>query len=528
MTIMILSLWVMKMKLNLQSLLKKGIFKEYNILSGEDNLNINIESMSILETPDFKNYIIENSLILTTFYPIKADMKVASNLIDSLKKFNTAGLIIKPHRYIDNIPQEFIDHAKELNYPIITINYDANLSILFSNITAEIQRSDYETYSLEYTYSNLLSKVYENPSTKTLLDTVNSIENFELLIHNLEDNTIHNSSESILEKYKKYGSTQSLIQRNSDSLYYSEAVIYEGKPIYQMVFLTTSEKRHILHNYTEIFKLMIIIIYQKKLENSLKQNRFLVQFLSDKSSHYTKSQIIAVTKTYNWNITFPITLGLFNISQDDKIVRVSSLKEYINTVIVNKFHILESELRYTYMDDNLALIINTMESTDINSVFNIVYNILQNKFPQYKIRLAYSELIFDNSIISEKYNLLSSGMENIIRKKLSLKIFTEDYIELINLMKGIEHLEVIQYITKTIKPLIDYEEQHNIPLINTLYEYISSKFNIKETSEKMYTHYNTIRYRIDLVSKLGIDISSSHDFFSIYLALYFYKNLQYK
>ena len=515
------------MKLNLKTLLNKGIFKEYTIETGADNLDTEIMSMSILETPDFKNYIIENSLILTTFYPIKSDVTKTLELLDSLKRFNTAGLIVKIHRYIDDIPQEVINHARNIDYPIVTLNYDANLSILFNNIMSEIQSSDFESYSLEYSYSDFLSKVYENPTTKTLMDTVESIDEFDLLIHNLEDNTIHHSSEAIMKYYKKYGSHQSLIQRDENTSYYSEDVIYENKAVYRMFFQTSSQKRHIIHNYIEIFKLMIVIIYQKKMENSLKQNRFLFQFLSDRSSVFTKPQIIEATKKYNWDITFPVTIALFNITVNDKSTINPTIIDYINTVIVNKFHIHDTELRHTYIEDNLIFIINTMESINIYTTFSIVHNIIEKKFPKYKIKLAYSDTINDSSLIPKKYNLLSSSMLNIIRQKLSLNIYTEDYIELINLMRKIDHQEIVKYVNKLIKPLIEYEKNHNLPLTDTLYEYISSKFSVKETAEKLFIHYNTLRYRLELISKLGIDVSESSDFFSVHFALYLYKNLEY-
>ena len=47
------------MKTTLKDLLEREIFESYDILSATERLDHSFESVSILETPDFENYIIE-------------------------------------------------------------------------------------------------------------------------------------------------------------------------------------------------------------------------------------------------------------------------------------------------------------------------------------------------------------------------------------------------------------------------------------------------------------------------------------
>ncbi|TNF08196.1 MAG: hypothetical protein EP317_03540, partial [Bacillota bacterium] len=327
------------MKTTLKDLFDREIFESYEILTAKDHINHSFESVSILETPDFENYIIERNLILTTFYPVKNELETFKKLLFVLNKKNTAGILIKMKRYIDVIPEEILVLAEQLKLPIVALNYDANLSILFNNILSELQSQDYSNYAFDANYSSFLKQVYENPSTITLMEIIEKIPDLDLLIQNLDNKKTYCTNDALISYYDKYRTSSNLFQRLNDALYYSEDVIYDDKPIYRFVFMAKNDKRHILHNYIEIIKLMIIVIHQKKIENTLKQNQFLLNFVSNLSASYTNEEIIEASKRYNWQIIFPIILILFSIQDHHKNVMNPNMIEYIRTVIINKFHL---------------------------------------------------------------------------------------------------------------------------------------------------------------------------------------------
>lgn len=62
------------MATNLEQLFKRDIFESFKVVSGKNYLNKNITGISILETPDFEKYIIDGTLILTTFYIINKNI----------------------------------------------------------------------------------------------------------------------------------------------------------------------------------------------------------------------------------------------------------------------------------------------------------------------------------------------------------------------------------------------------------------------------------------------------------------------
>ncbi|MCF7930268.1 MAG: PucR family transcriptional regulator [Acholeplasmataceae bacterium] len=513
------------MQTTLKDLFEREIFESYEILSGKDYLNRSFHSISILETPDFENYIIEESLILTTFYPVKSEIETFKHLLFALNKKNTAGIMIKMNRYIDIIPSEIIELANQLNLPIVALNYDANLSSLFNNILVELQSQDYSNYSFDANYSQFLKQINDHPSTKTLLDIVEKIPDLDMLVQNLDTKVIHYSSEIMNDYFIQSKSTKHLFQRVGDTLYYSEDVIYDDTPIYHIILKANNEKRHILHNYIEIFKLMIIVIHQKKIENTLKQNQFLLNFISNISSNLTNTQLIESSKRYNWSINFPVTLILFSIKNDKRSDINPNVVEYIKTVIINKFHLNSEELRFSMMNEQLFFILNTMESVDIAQTMHYVYETLQAKYKQMVLKVTYSNLIREASQISRTYSQLSEALLHIENRNLNINLFSEDNIKLLNLLKNIDYTHLMDYTNNVLSALIAYEKKNNVPLIDTLYKFIECKFNTKNTADALFIHYNSVRYRLDVINQLGINVTGNvTGHFDLYFALYLYKN----
>lgn len=513
------------MQTTLKELMDQQIFQTYEILAGQNYLEKPIESISILETPDFENYIIERSLILTTFYPIKSDVDVFKHLLFALNKKETAGIIIKMNRYIDLIPEEILKLAEQLMIPIVALNYDANLSLLFNNILSELQTKDYTNFSFDANYSQFLKQVYETPSTKTLMQIVEKIPDLDLLIQNLDNKNTYTSNESLLSFINQTRTPKNLFQRVGDVLYYAEDVVYDEKPIYRIVFMAKNEKRHILHNYIEIFKLMIIVIHQKKIENTLKQNQFLLNFVSNLSSSYTNAQLIEATKRYHWNVIFPVTILVLSIKENDKVIINPNMIEYIRTVIINKFHLNSDELRYTIINNHLLFIINTLESIPLSETIQNIYELIKDKYKDTLFKLLYSHLIHDASLISKTYFLLSETLVHIENKNIGFDVYSEDEVRLLSLLKHIDYAQLREYVETVLEKIINYENQYSTPLIDTLYTHIMCGFNARLTAEKLFIHYNSVRYRLDVLEQLGVEIQNkSKGHFDLYFALYLYKH----
>ena len=70
--------------------------------------------------------------------------------------------------------------------------------------------------------------------------------------------------------------------------------------------------------------------------------------------------------------------------------------------------------------------------------------------------------------------------------------------------------ELQGFFEETISPLVAYDEQYETELVRTLETFLDADGNVAKTSEKLYTHRHTIRYRLERVKELtSLDVSST-------------------
>ena len=82
------------------------------------------------------------------------------------------------------------------------------------------------------------------------------------------------------------------------------------------------------------------------------------------------------------------------------------------------------------------------------------------------------------------------------------KILCQDFL--------MEELE--DFYNTTLKPLADYDNQKSTELVKTLEAYFEYNGNLTRMSEKLYTHYNTILYRINRINEItGMDLDNPND-----------------
>ena len=137
------------------------------------------------------------------------------------------------------------------------------------------------------------------------------------------------------------------------------------------------------------------------------------------------------------------------------------------------------------------------------------------------IKIAYSDPINSADAIPSTYSSIRDAFNHLTKRTLPTKIFTQSNIELLNLFKNTDKENLRLFSRKQLASIIDYEKKHRVPLIKTMKTFIDTKFNAKETATSLYIHYNTLRYRLNVLKKLGHDLTDTKKpHFDLYFALY--------
>ncbi len=80
--------------------------------------------------------------------------------------------------------------------------------------------------------------------------------------------------------------------------------------------------------------------------------------------------------------------------------------------------------------------------------------------------------------------------------------------------------ELEDFYNSTLKPLSDYDEKKSTELVRTLEAYFEYNGNLTRMSEQLYTHYNTILYRINRINEItDMNLDDPNDRLNLEIAL---------
>lgn len=171
------------------------VMKQCDIIAGHKGLTRQVKNVNISDTPDMINYIEKNQLLLTTGYGFVDNPKLLYDLIIEMDKLNCAGIIIKIDRFIKKLPDDIIQLADRLAFPVINSPNELNLGSMSRHILNYL--NDDETEQLYYAlhFQKQFSKMMFNDySVESLVEHLSrSIDRPVLLLnHRGEEQVVSN------------------------------------------------------------------------------------------------------------------------------------------------------------------------------------------------------------------------------------------------------------------------------------------------------------------------------------------------
>ena len=97
-------------------------FSAAQLIAGRDGLDRRIEWVRVMETPETVHKLRPGDLLLTTAFPIKDDPAAQNELVPKVAAAGGAGLIVKPERYLREVPLQMRADADRLSLPLFTLS----------------------------------------------------------------------------------------------------------------------------------------------------------------------------------------------------------------------------------------------------------------------------------------------------------------------------------------------------------------------------------------------------------------------
>lgn len=135
-------------------------FQKAKLLTGNNILLREITGAHVIEMADGVNWAGRGELIFTSgvgFHDVDHEMRI---LLQTVAKNYAAGIVVEIGPYIEDVTQEWIDYAQNLNIPLMTLPYD----IPITKIISEIYRNVYSTQENRNSVDKFMKECLYEPS----------------------------------------------------------------------------------------------------------------------------------------------------------------------------------------------------------------------------------------------------------------------------------------------------------------------------------------------------------------------------
>ncbi|WP_019375974.1 PucR family transcriptional regulator [Virgibacillus halodenitrificans] len=542
------------MYVTINDVIKIDSFKGVEVIAGEAGLARRVSNVFFMEVPDIFSYIDEHGLLLTTLYPVADKPEEIDALIPKLAEMNIAGIAVKPGRYVAEIPASMIEQANKYGIPLMKLPDDANLSILSNQILTKLL--DVRTSVLEFRnkmHQQLLDLLLEGADLNRFVHSIAKLIDAPVLLLNTELECIASSinteqkeikvlhQSNHLEQYSR--KTNNLTVQINDHAYEKNDIfiqsIYAGESEFGYLVILLEKETNITENLivaVEQASFLVAFLFQTEQSLLQKERNHLNSFVRDifNDQYTSQTEVMEKAKVFKWKLSFPLVILSIktNIKESEK--KLSIYYRMLDSGLIERMisEILDIPIqncKLTYYNDSLICFISfTSEKRLKENLQQLGETIISRFGKNSHLGISISDTVDSINQIREHYSN-STLVYNIYKESLEHQSFVHFYedIGLFRLFHYIEDSSILEkFVTEKLGSVIEYDERKDANLLETLRYYIKNNTNLQKTADDMFVHYNTMRYRMNKLKELGIDVKSGFELTDISVAYQLYHYLK--
>lgn len=546
------------MSITVRDALKLTALEKAEVLTGEKGLDREIKYVTVMDAPDSVDWLKGNEFLITAGYVIKNDLLSLEKLIEDLVAANASALGIKLRRYIDEIPPESVEFAKEKGLPIVVIPFESRWIDIINAVHTKVLSLQSELIlKSEKIYKKFSLSLLKNDVYEQISRILYEIINHPIILVDSEDNLyflgwedenkvylIHNKIQEIIEneilKEKK-----DTIEDYEGNYEFLELDIGEEKYkiIVQTITLANEVKGYIaveespglrVMDYVSIEQAAIMCTLQAMITKSTKQikRRFRNHFVEDliSGNFSTISSLQKRAEFFGWDINKNYAIMvvgldgfenyyLSNIEKGEKffqkklealfktIHRINSLHNY-DLITLDKSDSVIILLPIDKISIGTASLRNKIESIALE-----IQEKINNELEDLTVSIGIGRFSYDITRLAENYNQAYKALKYGRMVGGGENVYHFDDLGVFRLLCNInEKEELVDFYNETIAKLKKYDNENNMNLVDTLEIFYEYNSNIKGTAKAMFVHYNTIRYRLKKIKDIiGYDVYNGTD-----------------
>lgn len=539
---------------------------EYLCIAGAGGLDHKITSINVMDNPDTVPWLKEGELVLSTGY-IFTQTNLHVDIIKKLKMQGCSGLGIKIHRYMEEIPQEMIEQANEMDFPILSIPFSGTMEEIINMIYHKMFQDEMsESERLTEMYREILESSLKSSKIIPILKKVSQfircsvfllLDDYQMMENYIYDGQgityplpfMKNTNYLFPQKDRQLLNRKE-ISVNQPVIEYTVEYQNENYPF--TLFPLTHEKKRIgyLACYDfgknmanikfkfmkQIHSILVIVLLKNQMEmkeNANLQNTFYQKILSNSISNIEHIEMLCRQNGFNFMSSFLCMVIHFRKVREYTLFRQKTFYNRIQETVFRICSKHDQDIRYTIYNNDVVLFLypfvqdKNYTNHQVNDVAEEIIGELIDK--EAGAVIGYSSIHQGANKIYSSYAEAVQALElgQILHEGKSVFSYENDMIYHI-LERNSTTAQLFEYFEYALKPLEDFDRENETDLVNTLKEYISCGLNVSQAAKNLFIHRNTMNHRMEQIKELiSMDLRNPDHIYLIQTAFYARRLLQF-
>lgn len=533
--------------MNIKDILKIKSLEESKLIAGKSGILNEINGVNVLEAIDIENWGRSGEVILTSFFALQnLNDRELDLFFDKLHTIGISAIIIKTDRLVNQIPNKIIELCDQHLIPLLQIGKGVKYESIILEILGPIINKNVTLLNKYYeVHSELTRLALKMPSMVEILhefkkmilhdvSLINSAKGIEISTNpELCDVTIMSTSEVLNERYMHFKYERKEVVYNGTNpktvgKQIRVRIPYLGFDDYELIIHElpdpiSSEDFMVIENGVKFLQMELLKKYVVSQNLFQQKNNITSDLLNDRL--YEKKDVDEVLESLKISSHKYYQVILVKLYQRDenKNLEQNLILQTLRQ-IRNRFKLNYNDIAFLEKTDRIVFILNfdtNQNGFTVDSIEKIMNSLVENHlFKEFYYSISISSKVDKSAIPKANHEVLDT--QKVLRLfPPSNKILPYEELGIYKLFLESESLGELE---KFISPRINKFRLDYPQLFETLSVFLDTNQSYTLTSERLFLHPKTVRYRIDKIKDvLGTEFTNPEEILQIQVASRLFK-----
>ena len=531
----------------LKEVLELPLFSSSKLLVGESALNNLISSVNVMLDTTIVEWIGQDKqMILTTGQMFeKMPVEEQIELFRELNARKVAAVFIKIAPYIKQLPQEVLNVCGDMELPIVDLDYEVTFTEIFSTVySAMFDRQSAVLNRVENLHKDTMNVVVSGGNIDDVLKSIQKTIASPVFIRDYYFEDTYFIKQAFEDDYALlYENIEGIQLDGKNSKLIWDMVPFKDREIERLIIpifvknqvyghIVTYGKERPISNYDKLglesTSNIIALEFLKKISVQEVENKYKLEFFDDLISYDELRRNKAVERASNFRLSEHAYYVLMDINvhsknapeETEKTLKIAYLIEMICKDMGRSYMILNKS-------DRLYLLIMLKEGEGtavVKKYVKYIYDVLKSKMKKYQTQVGVGRIYKGLNQVHKSLQDATKALEAAMRYIGEDVVFFEEMgiYKILSNPNIKNELEI--FFRDILEPLVVYDGRKDTELVKTLEVYFECNGNLKKMSEHLYTHYNTVLYRLTRIQEImKIDLEKEEHRYAAQTALKVHK-----